>query len=166
MKTKLTLLSLAVAGLCAVPASLFSADPVPPTPPGGTAAPPAADKPAAKPDGERRGPGGPGGRMDPAERLKKMTETLGLTQEQQDKIKAIFESGREEFGKLRDVPEDQRREKMREAFKAQNDKILAVLTPEQQEKYKAAMAERLKQGGGPGGDRKPGEGRPKPGDAK
>src|SRR4029077_4704981 len=122
---------------------------------------PSSEKPAPKPEGERRGQGG--GRANPEERVKKMTETLGLTQEQQDKIKAIFESGREEFGKLKDVPEDQRREKMREAFKAQNDKVLAVLTPEQQEKYKAAMAERMKQGGGSGGDRKPGEGRPKPG---
>lgn len=90
-----------------------------------------------------------------------MTEQLSLTQEQQDKIKAIFETGREELGKLRDVPEDQRREKMREAFKAQNEKVVAILTPEQQTKYKAAIAERMQhaKGGGRAGaaDAKPEE---------
>ena len=122
----------------------------------------AADEKPKRPGGAG-GPGG-AGRVNPEERLKKMTEQLSLNQEQQDKIKAIMESGREEFGKLRDVPEDQRREKMREAFQKQNEKILAVLTPEQQEKYKTAMAERTK-AGGPGGAR--GEGGKKPeGDKK
>ena len=116
-----------------------------------------------KPEGKR--PGGAGGaqRANPEERLKRMTETLGLTQEQQDKVKAIFEGSREEMAKLREVPEDQRREKFGEFMKAQNEKVLAVLTPDQQEKYKAAAAERGKQGGDrKPGDRKPGEGGKKP----
>jgi Spy/CpxP family protein refolding chaperone len=141
------ILTLTVAALAVAPITLRAEDPKPERP---------------KREGGAGGPGGPsGGRMNPEERLKKMTEMLTLTQEQQDKVKAIMESGREEFGKLKDLPEDQRREKMREAFQQQNEKILAVLTPEQQEKYKTAMAERMKQGG----DRKPGEGR-KPGDRK
>ena len=121
----------------------------------------------AKPERKRpEGAGGPGAqRGNPEERLKRMTETLGLTQEQQDKVKAIFEGGREEMAKLREVPEGERREKFGEFMKAQNEKVLAVLTPEQQEKYKAAAAERAKQGG----DRKPGDRKPgdrKPGDRK
>ena len=126
-----------------------------------------------KPAGERpkrpEGGGGPGGRVSPEERMKKMTEQLGLSQDQQDKIKAIFEGGREEMAKLKDTPEDQRRAKFGEFMKAQNEKVLAVLTPEQQEKYKTAMAERMKQGGGPGGpggkrgERKPGEKKPEGG---
>lgn len=117
-----------------------------------------------RPEGAAR-PGG--GRLNPEERLKKMTEQLTLTQEQQDKVKAIFEGGREEMAKLRETPEDQRREKFGAFMKAQNEKVLAVLTPEQQEKYKAVIAERAKQGG----DRKPGErkrpeGERKPGDKK
>ena len=119
-----------------------------------------------KPEGKRPGgAGGPGGRMNPEERLKKMTEQLTLTQDQQDKIKAIFEGGREEMAKLKDTPEDQRRAKFGEFMKAQSEKVLAVLTPEQQEKYKAAMAERAKQGGpgGPRGERKPGEKKPEGG---
>ena len=118
-------------------------------------------KPEGKrPEGGR--PGGPGGRVSPEERMKKMTETLGLSEDQQTKIKAIFEGGREEMAKLREVPEDQRRAKFGEFMKAQNEKVLAVLTPEQQEKYKASIAERAKQGGpgGPRGDRKPGDKKP------
>jgi len=119
-----------------------------------------------KPEGRRPGgAGGAAGRFSPEERIKKMTEQLGLTQEQQDKIKAIFEGGREEMAKLKDTPEDQRRAKFGEFMKAQNEKVLAVLTPEQQEKYKAAIAERMKNAGGAGGERKPGEGR-RPGGGK
>ena len=121
---------------------------------------PAGEKPKRPEGGRPGGPGGERGRMSPEERLKKMTETLGLSQEQQDKVKAIFEGGREEMGKLRELPEDQRRAKFGEFMKAQNEKVLAVLTPEQQEKYKAAIAERAKEGGRrPGGD-KPGEKKP------
>ena len=40
---------------------------------------------------------GPGARLNPEERLKRMTETLGLTQDQQDKIKAIFEKDKAKF---------------------------------------------------------------------
>ena len=122
-----------------------------------------------KPERKRpEGAGGPGGRMNPEERLKKMTEQLTLTQDQQDKIKAIFEGGREEMAKLQDTPEDQRRAKFGEFMKAQSEKVVAVLTPEQAEKYKAAIAERAKQGGpgGPRGERKPGEGGGKKPEAK
>jgi len=110
-------------------------------------------------EGRPGGPGGPGGgqRVSPEERMKRMTEALGLSQEQQDKVKKIMEEGREEFGKLRDVPEAERREKFGAAMKAQNDKILGVLTPEQQEKYKKIVEERMRQGGGrPGGPGGPG----------
>ena len=128
-------LSIAAAALFTLPTISFAAD-------------------EKKPEGRR--PGGAGGRMSPEERLKKMTEQLGLSQEQQDKIKAIFEGGREEMAKLKDTPEDQRRAKFGEFMKAQSEKVLAVLTPEQQEKYKAAMAERLKNAGGrSGGEKKP-----------
>lgn len=128
----------------------------------------------AKPERPKReggpgAPGGPGGqggpgRMNPEERLKRMTEALSLTQEQQDKVKAIMESGREEMAKLREVPEGERRAKFGEFMKSQNEKIMAVLTPEQQEKYKKAMEERMKQAGERGGGegRKPGEGGKKP----
>jgi len=105
------------------------------------------DKPKA-PDGgqrpERRqgAGGGAAGRINPEERLKRMTEQLTLTQEQQDKIKKIWEEGRTQFEGIRELPEDQRRDKMREAMKVQNDKVAEVLTAEQKEKYKEMMARR------------------------
>ena len=85
MKKHLAILSLAVAGLCILPLRVSAEDAAPPKPPGG------ADAPAA---------GGGAGRMDPAERLKKMTEELSLTQDQQDKIKAIFEKYSPQFKEL------------------------------------------------------------------
>ncbi len=135
----------------------------------------AEDKPAGgpaggKPEGERkRGPGGPGGeRHFPSaeERLKRMTEHLGLTQEQQDKIKAIFAKTEGELKALHDKGRDNLTEedktKFRDAMKAQFEEIGNVLTPEQKEKMKKAREER---GGGEGHRRggpgaKPGEGKP------
>jgi len=100
-------------------------------------------------------PGGPGGgRMNPEERLKKMTETLGLSQEQQDKIKAIMEKNapqmRELMSKGRENLTEEDKNKVRELMKGQMEEIGAVLTPEQKEKWKAE-----REAHGPGG--KPGE---------
>lgn len=115
-----------------------------------------------KPAGERRGPGGPGGRMNPEERLKMMTEKLSLTSEQQEKVKAIMEKNgpkmREIMAKGRGNVSEEDKTKMREMMKEQFEEIGAVLTPEQKEKWKA---ERESRGpGGPGGER--GKGGKKP----
>jgi periplasmic protein CpxP/Spy len=133
---------------------------------------PAGDKPAGdKPAGERpgRGQGGPGGRgaFSPEERIKRMTEQLGLTQEQQDKLKAIYAKQAEGMKALqekgRDNWTDEDRAKMREAFTKTQEEVNAILTPEQQEKAKALRGPGGPGGrrpGGPGGDAKPGEGKP------
>ena len=120
-----------------------------------------------KPEGKR--PGGPGGRPSPEERLKKMTETLGLSQEQQDKIKAIQEKNapamKELMAKGRENLTEEDKTKMKELFKTQMEATAEVLTPEQKEKWKAEMEKR----GGPGGkrgERKPGEGGEKKPEAK
>jgi len=155
---KKLLLTLTVAASVAAPLTINAQDAKPERP---------------KREGGAGAPGGPGGqggpgRLSPEERLKRMSEALSLTQEQQDKVKAIFEGGREEMGKLREAPEGERREKFRAFMESQNQKIMGVLTPEQQEKYKGIIAERMKQAGqrgpgGPGGEggRKP-EGEKKP----
>lgn len=167
MIKKLTL-SLALAGLCALPTLVVAEDAVPPKPPGGTEAPkPPGDKPAGdKPERKPGGPGGGGaGRMDPEARLKMMTEKLGLTQDQQDKIKAIQEKNAPQFKDLmakgRDNLSEDDKNKFRELMKTQMEEIAAILTPEQKEKFKEMRP------GGPGGDRKPGDRKPgaKPGDA-
>lgn len=142
------ILTLTLAASIAAPLSLNAQEPKPERPKQGREGGPGEGRPG--------GPGGGGGqRVSPEERLKRLTEALTLTQEQQDKVKKIFEEGREEFGKLRDVPEDQRREKGRELFEKQNEKIMGVLTPEQQGKYKE-IQERMRQGGRPGGPGGPG----------
>jgi len=153
---KKLILTLSLAAIAVAPLALRAEDPKPEPP-----------KREGGGPGRPGGPGGPGGggRMNPEERLKRMTETLGLSQEQQDKVKAVMEENRGKFEEIRALPEDQRRDKMRELFAAQQEKINAILTPEQQEKYKAEMEKRRQQGGGPGGPGGPGgrrgEGGPK-----
>jgi Spy/CpxP family protein refolding chaperone len=121
------------------------------------------EKPKA-PEGGARAEGREGrrgGQFNPEERMKRLTEALTLTQEQQDKIKKIWEEGRGQFEGLRDLPQEERREKMREAMKVQNDKINEVLTAEQKEKYKELMARRGegrgegRRGGAAEGEKKP-----------
>ena len=108
----------------------------------------AQDKPAgAKPAGEAPARGERGrGRFSPEERLKRMTETLGLTQEQQDKIKAIYDKNAPAFKELmakgRGNLTDEDKTKLRELMKAQTEAIEAVLTPEQKEKAKAEREKR------------------------
>lgn len=134
----------------------------------------AEDKPAGERPKRPGGPGGPGGaggerRFDPEARLKFMTEKLGLTQEQQDKIKAIQEKNapkmKELMAKGRENLTEEDKTAMRELMKSQFEETNAVLTPEQQAKMKEMRPQGRPGEGGPGGprgDRKPGEGRPKP----
>jgi Spy/CpxP family protein refolding chaperone len=93
-----------------------------------------------------------------------LTEKLNLTQEQQDKVKAIQEKNAPEFKELmakgRENLSEADKTKFRELAKSQMEEIAAILTPEQKEKMKELR------GAGPGGDRKPGERRAKPGEAK
>jgi Spy/CpxP family protein refolding chaperone len=94
----------------------------------------------SKPAGER--PQRPEGsfRMDPEARLKFMTETFGLTADQQAKIKEIIEKNIPKFKELMDKGWANLTEAdmtaMRDSMKAQAEEINAVLTPEQQAKMK------------------------------
>ena len=75
----------------------------------------------------------------PGERLKALTEKLGLTEEQQGKIKDIFAKNMPNAKALREdtaLSQEDRRAKMMELRKAEAEEIRAVLTPEQQEKMK------------------------------
>lgn len=106
----------------------------------------AQDKPAGTPPASTEGAGHRGPHITPAERLKHMTETLGLTQDQQDKIKAIFEKNAPAMKDLRSKGfqnlTDADKTKMRELVKAEMEEIAAVLTPEQKDKMKAEMEKR------------------------
>ncbi len=136
---------------------------------------PAGDKPAPG-AGERpgRGPGGPGGRnaFSPEERIKRMTELLTLTQEQQDKIKAIYAKQAEAMKALqekgRDKLTDEDRTKMRESFTETQKEVNAVLTDEQKKKWEESRPQRGQGGGGRRGGGAGGGGGavPPPGGAK
>jgi Spy/CpxP family protein refolding chaperone len=85
--------------------------------------------------------------------------SLDLSADQKAKVTAIEEAGREEMRSLRDAgsPEEGR-EKFQAFRKAQGEKYLAVLTTEQQGKWKELLGaeftgeiERPRFGGGPGG---------------
>ena len=142
------ILTVAVAALLAIPTFSSAQDK------------PAGDKPAGdKPAGERPGRGA--GRLDPEARVKAMTEKLALTQEQQDKIKAVWAKNADEMKALREKGRDnlteEDRKKMGESFRKQNEEVQAVLTPEQKEKYAKEFPQGRRGGRGEGGGR-PAEG--------
>jgi Spy/CpxP family protein refolding chaperone len=87
--------------------------------------------------GKRHGRFGGGQHANIEERIKQMTERLGVTQEQQDKFKAIFAKGAEQMKALREKGREnlteEDRAKMRDFFKAQMEEAAAILTPEQKE---------------------------------
>lgn len=87
----------------------------------------------AQADGEKKG-GGKRGFPTVEERLARIDETVKLTDEQKPKVKAVLEDSAKA---MRDVPQDQRREKMGEIMAEQDKKLKDILTPEQYEKYKA-----------------------------
>jgi len=128
MKRFTLTLSLAAATLVAIQATTFAQDK------------PVGDPPA-RPEGAGR-PGGPGGarRMDPEARLKMMAEQLGLSADQQAKIKAIFDKNAPKYKEVMDKGmqnlTEADRTAMRDLFVAQAEEIAAVLTPEQQAKMK------------------------------
>ena len=79
----------------------------------------------------------------PGERLKAMSEKLGLTDDQKEKVKAIFEKNQPKIKELRADPalaQDEKRKKLMEIRKAEMEEIRALLTPEQQEKMKEMRA--------------------------
>lgn len=112
---------------------------------------PAGDPPKAPEGRPERGPGGP--QMTPEERVKIMTEKLGLSEEQQTKIKAIYAKNDELFkafrGKDRPNLNEEERRKRGEAMKAQGEEINAVLTEEQKAKLKEMRGKGRGQGRGP-----------------
>lgn len=88
---------------------------------------------------------GQGGQFTPERQLEMLTESLTLTPEQSAKIKPIMERDREKMRELREdksLSQEDRRAKLGELARTRTEEIRAVLTPEQQEKYKALMEKR------------------------
>jgi Spy/CpxP family protein refolding chaperone len=86
------------------------------------------------------------GPMTPESRLKMLTEKLNLTEDQQAKLKPILEDESKQMKVLHDdtslAPED-KHAKMKEVRELSTDKINAVLTPDQQTKWKQMRQEMM-----------------------
>jgi len=100
------------------------------------------------------GPGGPGRgmQMSAGDRLKQLSEALGLTEEQKTQITPILT---EEVAALKAIYDDKglerdaRREKMKAVRDSFAGKIEAILTPDQKAKFEKIKA--MRGPGGPGG---------------
>ena len=100
--------------------------------------------PAAQEHGAMGGPRM--GAMNPESRLKMLTEKLNLTEDQQAKLKPILEDESQQMKALHDdaslAPAD-KQAKMKELRDSSTDKINAVLTPDQQAKWKQMKQEMM-----------------------
>ena len=110
---------------------------------------------SAPPQGREGGRGG--GPMSVEDQVKHLTERLSLTDDQQGKVKAILEDGREQMEKLRgdnSMPREDKMSKMRSIHDATTAKIRDVLNDDQKKKFdelEQERRERMKQrqqGGG------------------
>ena len=87
--------------------------------------------------------GGKGG-FSVDQRLERMSTQLNLTDDQKPKVKAVLE---ETAKKMKDVPQDERREKGRKIREEEMKKFKEILTPEQFTKYEEMAQSMGKKGG-------------------
>ncbi len=84
-------------------------------------------------------------KADPAKRLEWMSKKLNLTDEQKTKLQPIFQ---DEFQQMKAVREDtslsreQKRDKMKQIHETFHPQVMAVLTPDQQQKLEQMRANR------------------------
>jgi Spy/CpxP family protein refolding chaperone len=104
----------------------------------------AEDGPGGPPPGAEHKKGGEKGKMpSPGERVEKMKEHLGLSDEQAAQIKEILTSEMKDLQALKkdeSVPVEQKKEKAAAIREGNKAKIDALLTPEQKSKADAARA--------------------------
>ena len=107
------------------------------------------EPPQGRPKMMHRGEGM--GQPDPARHLRHLTTRLGLTAEQQEKIKPILDEEATQMKAIdgEKLTRDERRTKVRELHNATFEKIKPMLTPEQQKKHDAMKARMMKQGDAP-----------------
>jgi len=96
--------------------------------------------------------------------MEELKDALDLSKDQEKKVREIIESGFETMQKAREEMRDGggdfegMREKMQQMREEQNKKIKEVLSDNQWVKYEEIqkeMRERMRQGGGPGGQGRP-----------
>ncbi|MHB8208888.1 hypothetical protein [Mucilaginibacter sp.] len=94
-----------------------------------------------------------GNRMSPEDRAKAMQTQLKLTDDQTTQITAILKTSAAKRDSIKNAGGD--REAMRPVMMEANQKIQAILTPDQQTAYKQWMADmraKMQNGGGAGGN--------------
>lgn len=132
-----------VCGLCIAAGAAMAQEQTAPPPP-----PPAQA-------GAQQGGGGRGMRMDPGRRADMLKQNLGLSDDQTTQVKAIYQDSQTKMETLRSnssLSQDDRRSQMMDIRKGENDKINALLTPDQKTKYAAWEQQmRSRRGGGSGG---------------
>ena len=86
------------------------------------------------------------GPMTPENRLKMLTEKLNLTEDQQAKLKPVLEDQSKQIKAIHDdaslAPAD-KQAKMKEVHESSTEKINAILTPDQQTKWKQMRQEMM-----------------------
>src|SRR5215469_5933314 len=86
------------------------------------------------------------GPMTPEDRLKMLTDKLNLTEDQQAKLKPILEDQSKQMKAIHDdsslAPAD-RQAKMKEIHESSIEKMNAILTPDQQAKWKQMRQEMM-----------------------
>ena len=112
--------------------------------------------------GEKKGPGGEGGRKGPPSvemQLERMTKELALTDDQKPKVKEVLEENRKKMQEVfadRSGSREERREKMQKLGDEQDKKLKGILKSDQYEKWekmrdKMREEMRNRKKGGPGG---------------
>ena len=90
--------------------------------------------------------GSPMGPMTPEARLKMLTEKLNLTEDQQAKLKPVLEDQAKQMKALHDdaslAPAD-KQAKMKDIHESSIEKMNAILTPDQQAKWKQMRQEMM-----------------------
>jgi Spy/CpxP family protein refolding chaperone len=129
-----------------------------------SAVPALAQQGGPPPAGDRRGPPAMDARRGPPsidERVKRMTEDLGLSAEQATRVKAVLTSERQKADSIlaqRARQQDAERDAMMAVHSSTEKALASILTPEQRTRHDAMRARGGPGGRGPGGhdDRGPG----------
>jgi hypothetical protein len=138
-----SLTALSAASVMAL-ANVRAADPLPPTPPGGSVAPPSSSPSAGS---AQQNPPNPtaGNQSAHGKHLEKLRTELGLTPEQVKKMRPILKTAHEQAKTVREnasLNEQQKRQKMHQIFEAAFHQFKPILTPAQIAKLKQLRAER------------------------
>jgi HlyD family secretion protein len=105
---------------------------------------PAGGPSGGVPSGGQAGGGGGDRQQQAAERMRRLTETLNLTEEQQNQIRSTFAEMRNRVMTLRGqgASQEEIREQTRLMREKNQNAVVALLNPEQREKYRLLMSSR------------------------